>query len=115
MAARLNLRALHTELGRQQQEYARRTKMLSDVGTRQISAWKDKLSTLDHIMKTVGYEATLKRGFAVVRDGDKVVSDTAAAAKANIDGDSVCRWPLRRQPGYKSSRKETGETQTGPP
>jgi exodeoxyribonuclease VII large subunit len=82
LSARLNLRALQADMARQTSEYQRRAQRLSDAGTRQIKALKDQVANLDRVLQTVGYEATLKRGFAVVRDGDKVVSSKARAQKA---------------------------------
>ena len=82
-SARLNLRALQADMGRQRQEFDRRAQRLSDAGMRQVKALKDQLLNLDRLMKTVGYEATLKRGFAVVRDGDAVISNVSAAKAAD--------------------------------
>ena len=42
----------------------------------------DRLDALDRLRKTLGYKATLSRGYAVVRDGDAVVTTQAAAKKA---------------------------------
>lgn len=82
-SARLNLRALQAELKRQRQDYDRRAARLSDAATRQLKSLKDQISNLDRLMQTVGYEATLKRGFAVVREGDTVISSKTAAARAS--------------------------------
>ncbi|MFK7940672.1 MAG: exodeoxyribonuclease VII large subunit [Roseovarius sp.] len=82
LTARLNLRALQADLARQRTEYQRRAQRLSDAGGRQVQAFTDQVGNLDRVLQTVGYEATLKRGFAVVRDGDKVVSSTKLAEKA---------------------------------
>lgn len=81
LSARLNLRPLQSELARQRQEMSRRSQRLSELGTRQIKALKDQVASLDRVLQTVGYEATLKRGFAVVRAGDAVISSQKAAAK----------------------------------
>ena len=82
VSARLNLRALQADLTRQRQEYARRAARLSDVANRQIEALSAQVQSLDRVLQTVGYEATLKRGFAVVRAAGKLVSTCAEAAKA---------------------------------
>lgn len=83
LSARLNLRALQADLTRQQAEYTRRAQRLSDAGARQVKSLADQVSGLDRVLQTVGYEATLKRGFAVVRAADKVVSSKALAEKAD--------------------------------
>ena len=41
----------------------------------------DRLDALDRLRKTLGYKATLSRGYAVVRDGDAVVTTQAAAKR----------------------------------
>ncbi|WP_371228715.1 exodeoxyribonuclease VII large subunit [Roseovarius sp. 2305UL8-3] len=81
-AARLNLNALNAEMTRQRRALDQINQRLSDSGNRQISLLRDRLEGLERIRKTVGYKETLKRGFAVVRDGDKVVTSKALAAKA---------------------------------
>ncbi|NQY61215.1 MAG: exodeoxyribonuclease VII large subunit, partial [Cognatishimia sp.] len=43
---------------------------------------KDRLESLDRLRQTLGYEATLERGYAVVWDGEKVVTTAKAAGKA---------------------------------
>ena len=43
---------------------------------------RDRLAQLDRLRVTLGYEATLQRGFAVVRGDGHVVSSTGAAAAA---------------------------------
>ncbi|MXU65543.1 exodeoxyribonuclease VII large subunit [Oceanomicrobium pacificus] len=45
---------------------------------------REALAGLDRMLRTLGYEATLARGFAVVRAGDTVVTTQAAAAKEAV-------------------------------
>ncbi len=50
----------------------------------QGTAWRNKLNGLERLRETLGYQATLDRGYAVVRDQDGVlVSDAVAAGKAD--------------------------------
>ncbi len=81
-SARLNLNALQTRMSNQRTDYDRQAQRLSDAGVRQMKTLVDQVKNLDRLMQTVGYEATLKRGFAVVRDGETVVSTTKAAKSA---------------------------------
>ena len=81
-SARLNLRALQADMTRQRAEYTRKAQRLSDAGTRKVQTLQDQVRSLDRVLQTVGYEATLKRGFAVVRDGDAVISSQKQAQKA---------------------------------
>ena len=50
-----------------------------DTGVRRQ---RDKLAALARLHETLGYQATLKRGYAVVRDGDGRLLPSAAKAKA---------------------------------
>lgn len=54
---------------------------LSEAGQRQTRNWRQKIEALERLRTTLGYEATLERGFAVVRSAGVVVT-TAKAAKA---------------------------------
>ena len=70
-------RALESEFGR-----------LSLAGRRALERSRDRLTAIERIRATLGHEATLKRGFAVVRDENgRVLPDRAAAQGA--DGLSI--------------------------
>lgn len=50
----------------------------------QGKSWRSKLDGLERLRETLGYQATLERGYAVVRDGaGALVSDSVAAGKAD--------------------------------
>lgn len=68
-----------TRKGEQLQGLMRR---LSDRATRQQSERAARLDALENMRRTLGYEATLERGYAVVRGDGAVVTDTKAAEKA---------------------------------
>jgi len=55
---------------------------LSAAATRQHSKRVDRLEALDRLRETLGYRETLKRGYAVVRDGDALVTGAKAAKAA---------------------------------
>ncbi|MDW3222901.1 MAG: exodeoxyribonuclease VII large subunit [Paracoccaceae bacterium] len=55
---------------------------LSDAGQRNINNWQSQIETLERLRLTLGYEATLERGFAVVRSEGAVVTDSKTAGKA---------------------------------
>ncbi|MGB3409345.1 MAG: exodeoxyribonuclease VII large subunit, partial [Jannaschia sp.] len=46
------------------------------------TAQVSRLTALNRMRESLGYERTLERGFAVVRDGDRVVSSTAEIPRA---------------------------------
>ncbi len=59
---------------------------LSDLATRQQQDRLQKLEALDRLRQTLGYKATLARGYAVVRgDGDLVTSKAAAEKAAALE------------------------------
>ena len=67
----------------------RATRDLDRLETRQQTALQarlarlsDRLEALDRMRRSLGYKATLARGYAVVRKGDRVVTEVAAAAGA---------------------------------
>ncbi|MEM6889381.1 MAG: exodeoxyribonuclease VII large subunit [Pseudomonadota bacterium] len=56
---------------------------LSDAGQRNVEAWRKRLEGNERLRHTLGYEATLARGFAVVRSEGALVTDSATARKAD--------------------------------
>ncbi len=86
LAARVNTRALQRDIGQKRVEFDRITKRLSDVGARQITTWRDRLAAQDRLRETLGYKATLERGYAVVRgDGALVTTKDAAQAAGALE------------------------------
>ena len=81
-AARLNLRSLQAETGRKAQELDRLIRRLSDAATRQTHTWRDRLTAMDRLRETLGYKATLQRGYAVVRGDGEVVTSKSEASTA---------------------------------
>ncbi|MEM6376520.1 MAG: exodeoxyribonuclease VII large subunit, partial [Pseudomonadota bacterium] len=82
MAARLNLRALQREIDLSGTEFTRLARRLSEAGQRQLTAWQTQLGAQDRLRETLGYRATLARGYAVVRAQDAVLTSRAAAQNA---------------------------------
>jgi exodeoxyribonuclease VII large subunit len=110
-AARLNLHALQADIGRKSNDLNRLIHRFNDAAIRQTTRWRDRLEATDRLRETLGYKATLKRGYAVVRGDGKVVTNKSAAAKASeleiefADGrlaldkaDTPARKPLKTKP-----------------
>jgi exodeoxyribonuclease VII large subunit len=74
---------LQARLDRQAERLGSVLARLSDRATRQQAERTARLAALDRLRETLGYMETLKRGYAVVRTGDVLVTDTVAAAKAD--------------------------------
>ena len=71
---------------------ARASRELERAGLRQIAAEEarlsrlsDRLEALDRMRRSLGYKATLARGYAVVRKGDAVVTGVEAARGAALE------------------------------
>lgn len=79
-AARLGP-VLAREHSLQQARLTRATKSLSEAGQRQILTWRNQITAAERLRRTLGYEATLERGFAVVRSAGAVITTTKEAAQ----------------------------------
>ena len=55
---------------------------MAAASKRQVERWRDQLNGLERLRQTLGYEATLERGYAVVRTDAGAVLATAKAAKS---------------------------------
>ena len=58
---------------------ARASRQFADAARRAEEGRRERLRALDRLRETLGYTATLKRGYAVVRGDGAVVTDKAAA------------------------------------
>ena len=79
--ARLNLNTLDADMRRRRETLDRASRRLSDAATRQIAGWHERIDALERLRRTVGYTETLKRGYAVIRAGDAVITTRASAAR----------------------------------
>ena len=85
-AARLRPRDLEMLVVRGQERLDHGLRRLSDLATRRESERTAKLRSLDQLLQTLGYEATLNRGYAVVR-GD--VNSIRIGNQVNIQDGAV--------------------------
>lgn len=80
-AGRLRVDAIMTAQTRAGKDLATVVQRLATAAQTQTERSRARLDTLDRMRETLGYRATLKRGYAVVR-GDGEVVTTAKSAKA---------------------------------
>jgi exodeoxyribonuclease VII large subunit len=113
--ARLNTGALARDIGQRRRDLTRLGARLSDAGARQMRGLRDRLDALERLRETLGYRATLARGYAVVRgDGDLVTTRAAAAAASALeiefaDGTLAVGTPApRKTPRPKGPPDEQG-------
>jgi len=78
---RLRVEVVHRDIAQKRRDLDAVAQRLSAVGSGQIKSMRDQLSALDRLRETLGYKATLQRGYAVVRANGALVT-TAAQAKA---------------------------------
>ncbi|WP_298915243.1 exodeoxyribonuclease VII large subunit [uncultured Roseobacter sp.] len=83
LSRRFRPAALQQDRDRKTREFGALCKRLSDTGKRDLARWKGRIDTLERLRLTLGYEATLERGFAVVRNGDDIVTDCKTAKSAD--------------------------------
>ncbi len=84
LCARLTPELLEDRITRQSERLAMTMTRLSDRATRQQTERTARLATLDRMHETLGYKATLTRGYAVVHGTDGLVT-RAADAKGPLD------------------------------
>ena len=82
LTGRLRLSLLRQDLARKSEAYGRLSRRFTDLGRSQMQSRRARLTALDRLRETLGYQATLARGYAVIRAGDTVITTKAAAAKA---------------------------------
>lgn len=70
------------DVARSAAAFAALSARLSSVSARQQAERLARLEALDRLRETLGYRETLRRGYAVVRDGDRLVTDVAGAKAA---------------------------------
>lgn len=73
---------LSRDIAQSAERLQRATRGFSDTARRQITSWQDRLAKLERLRETLGYQATLERGYAVVRSGENVITTKAQAKTA---------------------------------
>lgn len=80
-AARLDPERLGEKLARQRSDYDQLNARLGRAATAQLESWSRALAAQERLRQTLGYTATLERGYAVVRGADGAVLTRAADAR----------------------------------
>ncbi|MEM7718811.1 MAG: exodeoxyribonuclease VII large subunit [Pseudomonadota bacterium] len=85
IAGRLRPAPLRDRLSRNDRELTRLAGQTQAALTGRMSRLTDRLDALDRMRRSLGYQATLSRGYAVVRKGDTVVTGAADARAAALE------------------------------
>ncbi|MBK0326732.1 exodeoxyribonuclease VII large subunit [Rhodobacteraceae bacterium F11138] len=80
--ARLRPERLNEQVKRRQDELTALSRRLSMAGSARIGDARTKVSAAGRLLSTLGYQATLDRGYAVVRDQGEPVTTKARAEQA---------------------------------
>lgn len=81
-AGRFDLDAVQDKLALHRQSVDVITQRIADAGQQKVTTARNKIEAMDRLRLTLGYEATLTRGYAVVRGDGDVVTTKAGAGKA---------------------------------
>ena len=83
-ADRLSLAPIRRNITEKRDRLAEMSRRLGAAGTAQLRDWRRRLDALERLRETLGYEETLKRGYAVVRGDGVVVTTKGAAQQAGL-------------------------------
>ncbi len=83
-ADRLNLSQINRDLATRRERFEALARRLSGAGQTQVRDWRTRLDAMERLRETLGYKETLKRGYAVVRGDDAVVTRKEAATAASM-------------------------------
>jgi exodeoxyribonuclease VII large subunit len=82
ISSRLVSRLVDRKINENNEAYQQTEKNLSNAANLHLARLKDRLVGLERLRETLGYKATLNRGYAVVRSGDAVISTKKEAKSA---------------------------------
>lgn len=82
VSSRFVSRLVDRKIKETKEAYQQAAKNLSSAANLHVGGLKDRLTALERLRETLGYKATLNRGYAVVRSGDTVITTTKAASSA---------------------------------
>lgn len=83
-AARLTPRPLEMRVARERVRLDTLSQRLSRSGETWIDTLRRRIDAHDRLLATLGYEATLRRGYAVVRENGNLVTTRAIASQATL-------------------------------
>lgn len=124
---RLSPRPIAREIDVQKEKLAALSRRMSEAHTGRLGELKTKLEATDRLRETLGYRATLERGYAVVRGAGQVLTTQAAAAKAtsleiefadgrlNLSDPEAGQIAQTRQPAATPAAKPAKKSAKTPP
>lgn len=117
---RLSAHPIARDVAQKRQRLEEVARRLGDAGGRKVTELRGRLDAADRLRETLGYKATLERGYAVVRGDAGVVTSKAAALEATgleiefsdgtvrIGSGKSARKPAKKEPVQKDKGPEQG-------
>ena len=84
ISSRFVSRLVDRKINDSKDAYQLAAKNLSNAANQHVGGLKDRLTGLERLRETLGYKATLNRGYAVVRSGDAVITTREEAKRAEV-------------------------------
>jgi exodeoxyribonuclease VII large subunit len=112
-AARLSPRTLAREAADARKRLDTLTQRLGTAQETRLNEARRALETLDRLRETLGYRETLRRGYAVLRDGETVVTTVAAAREAKALEVEFADGKLHLGGGAKKPARRTAPPKQG--
>ncbi|SDN41188.1 Exodeoxyribonuclease VII large subunit [Lutimaribacter pacificus] len=112
---RLSIAPIRRNAALQRDRLADLSRRLSKAGQAQTDDWRKQIDALDRLRETLGYKATLGRGYAVVRGDGAVVTTAKAAQTAQVleiefaDGRMTAGGGKPARPAPKPKDKPPGQ------
>jgi exodeoxyribonuclease VII large subunit len=107
------LRAEGVALGRARSDLSALARRLGEAPAQRIAALRDRLAAVERLRLSLGYRATLDRGYAVVRAGERILTTRAEAARAPIFEVEFRDGRLRAGPAVPSRRGDRADDPQG--
>ncbi|WP_420568031.1 exodeoxyribonuclease VII large subunit [Thalassovita sp.] len=114
-AERLKTGPIDADIKRKYQNFDNVAQRFSQAASRQTDTWRKNIDRLDHLRETLGYKATLQRGYAVVRGDGAVVTTSKAAKKAKALEIEFADGTLALDDGGKPASKPARKSPSKPP
>ncbi|MGH1420958.1 MAG: exodeoxyribonuclease VII large subunit [Hyphomonas sp.] len=115
VAARLRPEALARDIGRGKERLRETSVRARPALNRILSAKTDGLSSQAKLLETLSYQATLKRGYSIVRDSDgRLIRSASSAAKLSAVEISFADGDLTAQPIGKATLPADGPANETP-
>jgi exodeoxyribonuclease VII large subunit len=109
-ARRLQSGRLTDRLEAAKARFAEMDQRFTRVAQASVAARRERVEALERLRQTLGYTETLRRGYAVVREGETLVTTQAVAAKAAHLEIEFSDGRLGVIPGGGAARKSAGKS-----